>query len=51
MIYVIRCDCGTDMEGQTEDETVDKGIEHAKEAHALTVTAEQIRPLVEAASS
>ena len=47
MFYVIRCDCGTDIKGQDEDEVVSKGIEHAREGHAMTVTREQVRPLVE----
>ena len=48
MIYVIRCDCGTDIKGADEDETVSNGIEHARESHSMTVTPEQVRPLVEA---
>jgi predicted small metal-binding protein len=51
MLYVIRCDCGTDMEAPSEDEVVDIGVVHAKEQHALTVTPEQIRPLVEAVNN
>ena len=51
MIYVIRCDCGTDMEGATEEETIDKGVVHARESHSMTVTPDQIRPLVETVSN
>ena len=47
MRYIIRCDCGTDVTGQNEDEAVNNGIEHAREGHAMTVTPEQVRTLVE----
>lgn len=47
MVYVIRCDCGTDMKGPDKDEVVTDGIEHARESHAMTVTREQVLPLVE----
>lgn len=50
MIYVIRCDCGTDMKAPTEDEVVEQGVEHARDSHSMTVTPEQVRPLVEAVS-
>jgi len=48
MRYIIRCDCGTDVTGQNEDEVVTNGIEHAREGHAMTVTRDQVRALVEA---
>ena len=47
MGYVIRCDCGTDIKGRDKDEVMTKGIEHAREGHAMTVTREQVLPLVE----
>lgn len=47
MAYIIRCDCGTNLEGRSEDEVIASGIEHAREGHAMTVTSEQVRPLVE----
>ena len=47
MVYIIRCDCGIDVKGQDEDEIVSQGIEHARESHAMTVTREQILPLIE----
>jgi len=50
MVYIIRCDCGTDIKGQDEDEVVTNGIEHAREGHAMTVTREQVLPLVEVVS-
>jgi predicted small metal-binding protein len=48
--YVIRCDCGTDVVGADENEVVTRGIEHAREGHAMTVTREQVLPLVELVS-
>lgn len=50
MIYVIRCDCGTDIKGPDEDQVVTNGIEHAREGHAMTVSREQVRQLVEVVS-
>ena len=47
MVYIIRCDCGIDVKGENEDEIIDNGIEHARESHAMTVTPDQIRPLIE----
>jgi len=47
MRYIIRCDCGTDVTGNNEDEAIANGIEHAREGHAMTVTREQVRALVE----
>jgi predicted small metal-binding protein len=47
MFYVVRCDCGTDLKGQDEDEAVTNAIEHAREGHAMNVTREQVRALVE----
>ena len=47
MLYIIKCDCGTDIKGQDRDEVVTNGIEHAREGHAMTVTREQVLPLVE----
>ena len=47
MTYIIRCDCGTDIKGGSEDEVVAGGIDHAREGHAMTVTPEQVRALVE----
>ena len=47
MLYVIKCDCGTEMRNETEDKVLDDGIVHAKDDHALTVTRDQLRPFVE----
>ena len=50
MTYIIRCDCGTDFKGKDEDQVMTNAIEHAREGHAMTVTREQVRPLVETVS-
>ena len=50
MHYIIRCDCGTDIKGTDEEEVMTNGIEHAREGHAMTVTREQVRHLVEVVS-
>ena len=49
MTWVVRCDCGTDMTGQTEDEIIVNTQEHAKVKHSLTVTPEQALALAEEA--
>lgn len=40
--WVIHCECGTDVKGDTEDEFVERARDHAKTSHALTMTKEQI---------
>jgi predicted small metal-binding protein len=50
MLYIIKCDCGTDIKGQDKDEVVTNGIEHAREGHALTLTREQMLAHVEVVS-
>jgi predicted small metal-binding protein len=45
MTWVIHCDCGTDVTGQTEDEFVGKAVDHAKTSHAVTMTKEQVLAL------
>jgi len=47
MHYIIRCDCGIDITGQDRDVVVTNGIAHARDGHAMTVTREQVLPLVE----
>lgn len=47
MTYIVRCDCGTDIKGPNEDEVVNNSIEHARDGHAMTVTPEQVRTLLE----
>ena len=42
MAWVIHCDCGTDVTGESENEFVEKAVTHAKTSHALTMTREQV---------
>ena len=45
MTWVIHCDCGTDVTGESEDEFVEKAVTHAKTSHAFTMTREQVLAL------
>jgi len=45
MTWVIHCDCGTDVTGDSEDEFVESAVSHAKTSHALTMTKEQVLAL------
>ncbi len=47
MTWVVRCDCGTDMRGETEDEIVVNTQEHAQSKHSISVTREQAFALAE----
>ena len=47
MTYVIRCDCGTDVKGETEDEIVDNAQDHAKNKHSMVVPRDQALALAE----
>jgi predicted small metal-binding protein len=47
MGYVIRCDCGTDIRGETDDEIVENAQDHAEHKHSLIVTREQALALAE----
>jgi predicted small metal-binding protein len=47
MGWVINCDCGTAIRGQTDDEIVENAQDHAKSKHSLTVTREQALALAE----
>ena len=42
MTWVIHCDCGTDVSGETEDEFVERAVSHAKTSHSFTMTREQV---------
>ena len=43
MTYVVHCECGTDVEGETEDELVTAVEEHVKESHpGMELSREQI---------
>lgn len=45
MSWVIHCDCGTDVKGETEEEFVQRAVAHAKTSHAVTMTREQVLAL------
>ena len=45
MPWVIHCDCGTDVTGDSEEEFVGKAVSHAKTSHAMTMTKEQVLAL------
>lgn len=47
--WVINCDCGVTIRGGSDDEIVERGQGHAKSAHGLTVTREQLLALAEPA--
>jgi predicted small metal-binding protein len=47
MGFVIHCDCGTAIRGQTDDEIVENAQDHARNKHSLTVTREQALALAE----
>jgi hypothetical protein len=41
MAWVMHCDCGMSDKGETQDEVVKNGQDHAKYAHGITLTYEQ----------
>ena len=47
MVWVIHCDCGTSIRGTNEDELVKNAQGHAKDKHAVIVTAEQALALAQ----
>ena len=49
MTKVIKCDCGFVVRGDTEGELVNAAQRHAKEAHDMELTAEQILAMAEPA--
>lgn len=44
---VIRCDCGHVVEGASDDELVAAAQLHAREAHGLELTREQVLAMAE----
>ena len=42
MTKIIKCDCGREVRGDTNDELVAAAQEHAREAHGMELTREQI---------
>ncbi len=49
MAWVIACDCGLDVTGETDDEIVANAQDHAKHKHGVNVTREQALALAEPA--
>ena len=49
MAKVINCDCGVVIRGETDDELVENGQKHAKDAHNMDVTRDQLLSVAEEA--
>jgi predicted small metal-binding protein len=47
MALHITCECGVVVRGDSDDELVENARQHAKNAHALTITREQALALAE----
>ncbi|MGH2759132.1 MAG: DUF1059 domain-containing protein [Actinomycetota bacterium] len=47
MAWIINCDCGVVVRGETDDELVDNAQDHAKTAHNMTITREQALAVAE----
>ena len=47
MAWVINCECGVVVRGETDDELVDKAQDHAKTAHNMSITREQALAIAE----
>ena len=47
MAFILNCDCGVTVRGEDEDEIVVNAQDHAKSAHAMTVTREQVLAMAE----
>jgi predicted small metal-binding protein len=45
MTKVLNCDCGRVVRGDTDDELVAAAQEHAREAHGMELTREQVLAL------
>jgi predicted small metal-binding protein len=44
---VVRCACGVELRDRDESELIRRVQEHAREAHDLSLTPEQIRDMME----
>jgi predicted small metal-binding protein len=44
---ILNCDCGRVLRGDTEDELVAAAQKHAREAHGLELTRDQVLSLAE----
>jgi predicted small metal-binding protein len=49
MAWVINCECGVVVKGETDDELVDNAQDHAKTAHNMNITREQALAIAESA--
>jgi predicted small metal-binding protein len=49
MAKVINCDCGYVVRGETDDEIVAEAQKHAREAHGMEITREQVLSMAEPA--
>lgn len=47
MAWVINCECGVQIRGETDDELVDKAQDHATNAHNMSLTREQALAVAE----
>jgi len=45
MTKILNCDCGRVVRGDTDDELVSAAQEHAREAHGMELTREQVLSL------
>ena len=50
MNKVIKCDCGYVVRGNSDDELVHAAQAHAKDAHGMDLTAQQVLAMAEPAS-
>jgi predicted small metal-binding protein len=44
---VIRCPCGHVLRAETDDEVVQRALEHAKEVHNMDLPEERARSMIE----
>jgi predicted small metal-binding protein len=44
---VVRCSCGVELRSQDEDELIRRVQEHARQAHDLALSEEQVRAMME----
>lgn len=49
MAKVLTCDCGFVIRGETDDEFVAVALAHARDAHNLELTADQVLAMAEPA--
>lgn len=47
MSKIVRCACGVELQSQDEGELIRRVQEHAREAHDLTLSEEQVRAMME----